>query len=169
LSFDAPAEKAGVDEYVSDPAHPVPFVGYPTDTVPQRYMADDRFVKLPDYEYRVYLGLGTVAAQQGNSEQAKAHLRRALEVKPAGSEAYSILAGVLSNLDRDPEGAIPFLERAIALDPVDDQARDSMGVALYNLRRYDEAVPYFREALRINPQSDVAQQHLRTVLRRLEQ
>jgi putative CocE/NonD family hydrolase len=42
LSFDAPAEKAGVDEYVSDPAHPVPFVSYVTDTVPQRYMADDQ-------------------------------------------------------------------------------------------------------------------------------
>jgi putative CocE/NonD family hydrolase len=42
LSFDAPAEKTGVDEYVSDPAHPVPFVGYATDTVPQRYMADDQ-------------------------------------------------------------------------------------------------------------------------------
>jgi putative CocE/NonD family hydrolase len=42
LSFDAPTEKAGVDEYVSDPAHPVPFVGYATDTVPQRYMADDQ-------------------------------------------------------------------------------------------------------------------------------
>jgi len=42
LSFDAPAEKTGVDEYVSDPAHPVPFVGYVTDTIPQRYMADDQ-------------------------------------------------------------------------------------------------------------------------------
>jgi hypothetical protein len=42
LSFDAPTEKTGVDEYVSDPAHPVPFVGYVTDTVPQRYMADDQ-------------------------------------------------------------------------------------------------------------------------------
>jgi putative CocE/NonD family hydrolase len=42
LSFDAPAEKGGVDEYVSDPAHPVPFVGYVTDTIPQRYMADDQ-------------------------------------------------------------------------------------------------------------------------------
>jgi putative CocE/NonD family hydrolase len=31
-----------VDEYVSDPAHPVPFVGYVTDTIPQRYMADDQ-------------------------------------------------------------------------------------------------------------------------------
>jgi hypothetical protein len=42
LSFDAPAEAKGVDEYVSDPNHPVPFVGYTTDTVPQRYMVDDQ-------------------------------------------------------------------------------------------------------------------------------
>jgi hypothetical protein len=42
LSFEAPTEKAGVDEYVSDPAHPVPFVNYTTDTVPQRYMDDDQ-------------------------------------------------------------------------------------------------------------------------------
>jgi hypothetical protein len=42
LSFDPPAEPKGVDEYVSDPNHPVPFVGYTTDTVPQRYMVDDQ-------------------------------------------------------------------------------------------------------------------------------
>jgi hypothetical protein len=42
LSFDPPAETTGVDEYLSDPAHPVPFVGYTTDTVPQRYMVDDQ-------------------------------------------------------------------------------------------------------------------------------
>jgi putative CocE/NonD family hydrolase len=42
LSFDAPSEKTGVDAYVSDPAHPVPFVNYTTDTVPQRYMDDDQ-------------------------------------------------------------------------------------------------------------------------------
>ncbi|UWZ81950.1 CocE/NonD family hydrolase [Occallatibacter riparius] len=42
LSFDAPADAKGVDEYVSDPNHPVPFVGYTTDTVPQRYMVDDQ-------------------------------------------------------------------------------------------------------------------------------
>jgi uncharacterized protein len=42
LSFDLPGEAKGVDEYVSDPAHPVPFVGYTTDTVPQRYMVDDQ-------------------------------------------------------------------------------------------------------------------------------
>ena len=42
LSFDPPTEQSGVDEYVSDPSHPVPFVGYTTDTVPQRYMVDDQ-------------------------------------------------------------------------------------------------------------------------------
>jgi hypothetical protein len=42
LSFDPPTEQSGVDEYLSDPNHPVPFVGYTTDTVPQRYMVDDQ-------------------------------------------------------------------------------------------------------------------------------
>ncbi|HEX4485245.1 MAG TPA: CocE/NonD family hydrolase, partial [Terriglobales bacterium] len=42
LSFDPPTDSKGVDDYVSDPNHPVPFVGYTTDTVPQRYMVDDQ-------------------------------------------------------------------------------------------------------------------------------
>jgi putative CocE/NonD family hydrolase len=42
LGFEPPSEAKGVDEYVSDPNHPVPFVGYTTDTVPQRYMVDDQ-------------------------------------------------------------------------------------------------------------------------------
>ena len=42
LSFDPPAANDGSDSYISDPTHPVPFVGYVTDTVPQRYMVDDQ-------------------------------------------------------------------------------------------------------------------------------
>jgi putative CocE/NonD family hydrolase len=42
LSFDPPTESKAVDQYLSDPDHPVPFVGYTTDTVPQRYMVDDQ-------------------------------------------------------------------------------------------------------------------------------
>jgi putative CocE/NonD family hydrolase len=42
LSFEPPTEAKSVDEYLSDPNHPVPFVGYTTDTVPQRYMVDDQ-------------------------------------------------------------------------------------------------------------------------------
>jgi putative CocE/NonD family hydrolase len=43
LSFDPPPDGAEApDAYVSDPARPVPFVEYTTDTIPQRYMVDDQ-------------------------------------------------------------------------------------------------------------------------------
>jgi len=42
LNFEPPHEAASSDEYLSDPNHPVPFVSYTTDTVPQRYMVDDQ-------------------------------------------------------------------------------------------------------------------------------
>jgi putative CocE/NonD family hydrolase len=46
LAWTAPTAKESSDEYVSDPAHPVPFTPYVTGAdVPQRYMDDDqRFV-----------------------------------------------------------------------------------------------------------------------------
>jgi hypothetical protein len=42
LSFDPPTANEGMDEYVSDPAHPVPFINYMATAVPQRYMTDDQ-------------------------------------------------------------------------------------------------------------------------------
>ncbi len=43
LGWDAPSTSASRDEYVSDPAHPVPFTSYVTGPdVPQRYMDDDQ-------------------------------------------------------------------------------------------------------------------------------
>jgi len=43
LGWAAPKEKHSEDEYVSDPAHPVPFTPYVTGPdVPQRYMDDDQ-------------------------------------------------------------------------------------------------------------------------------
>jgi len=43
LGWDAPDEKASKDEYVSDPAHPVPYLGYVSEAdPPQRYMDDDQ-------------------------------------------------------------------------------------------------------------------------------
>jgi putative CocE/NonD family hydrolase len=43
LSFDPPgSESAAYDEYVSDPAKPVPFVSYAATDVPQEYMVSDQ-------------------------------------------------------------------------------------------------------------------------------
>lgn len=44
LSFEPPVAAAASDSYVSDPAKPVPFIGYTATGVPQEYMvADQRF------------------------------------------------------------------------------------------------------------------------------
>jgi putative CocE/NonD family hydrolase len=42
LSFVAPASGEAFDEYVSDPAKAVPFIGYPALAVPQEYMVSDQ-------------------------------------------------------------------------------------------------------------------------------
>lgn len=42
LEFAPPMAAAGTDQYASDPAHPVPFTGYITDSVPQRFLVDDQ-------------------------------------------------------------------------------------------------------------------------------
>jgi hypothetical protein len=42
LGFEAPKSAAAYDEYVSDPARPVPYVGYQALDVPQEYMVSDQ-------------------------------------------------------------------------------------------------------------------------------
>jgi putative CocE/NonD family hydrolase len=42
VSFAEPSNAASYDEYVSDPNHPVPFVGYQALDVPQEYMVSDQ-------------------------------------------------------------------------------------------------------------------------------
>ncbi len=43
LSFSAPTEKLSKDEYINDPAHPVPYLNFVAEEdVPQRYMDDDQ-------------------------------------------------------------------------------------------------------------------------------
>ncbi len=43
LSFDPPrSDSTAYDEYISDPYHPVPFVNYVAQTVPQEYMVSDQ-------------------------------------------------------------------------------------------------------------------------------
>ena len=42
LGWQQPAAGAGFDEYVSDPAKPVPYIAYPSTGVPQEYMVSDQ-------------------------------------------------------------------------------------------------------------------------------
>jgi hypothetical protein len=135
LSFDAPTGRTGVDEYVSDPAHPVPFVNYTTDTVPQRYMDDDqRFAsQRPDvltYETDPLTEDVTIAGP----------VRPKLKIASTGTDADFVvkLIDVYPNDYPDPPsdavgkrilGAVPILmggyEQLVRGEPMRAKFRDS--------------------------------------------
>jgi len=135
--------------------------------IAKNHIAEQNFSPPHALEYRLEVGLGTLAAKRSQSSEAHLHLNKAIALYPDVGDAYTILAAVLMNIDKDFQGALPVIEKAMELGSTDDQARDSMGVALYNLKRYEEAEQYFRHALEINPESDRARQHLDVVLKRL--
>jgi tetratricopeptide (TPR) repeat protein len=51
----------------------------------------------------------------------------------------------------EAELGLEWLQTAVRLDPNHFRAWVNLGLALYSLRRYDEAVPAYRAALDINP------------------
>jgi len=63
--------------------------------------------------------------------------------------------------------AMANFQKAIELGPLNEVARDYMGVALFNLKKYPEAIRYFQEALKINPTYKDAETHLGMAARAL--
>ena len=56
--------------------------------------------------------------------------------------------------------AIENFAKAIELGPLNEVARDYLGIAMLNQGNYKDAIPYFQEALKINPNYEDARAHL---------
>ena len=125
-----------------------------------RSLQSDVYPQAVTEKYRAEVGLGALAARGQRYAEAKDHLKQALEINPRGDWAYLYLGGVVMEGDGNYEMAMELFKKAIELGPVNEVARDYMGVALFNMKRYKEAVPYFQEALKINPTYKDAQTHL---------
>jgi tetratricopeptide (TPR) repeat protein len=130
-----------------------------------QHIDDPRFIQSSYESYRIYHGLGLAAARLNKAEEAVQHLRKALEFYPQGDGAYTTLGGVYVSQNWDHTEAVQLLEKAINLNPVNDLARDYLGVALVNKGQIEPAIRYFREALEINPGLQSAKEHLDVALR----
>jgi tetratricopeptide (TPR) repeat protein len=69
--------------------------------------------------------------------QSLGHLRRAVDLDPSYSEAYHVLGDEIHDLD--PERAIAFWRRSLALDPRMNVNHADIAAALILLERHDEA------------------------------
>jgi tetratricopeptide (TPR) repeat protein len=125
-----------------------------------RSLQSNVYPQAANEKYRAEVGLGALAARGQRYAEAKDHLKQALEINPRGDWAYLYLGGVVMEGDGNYELAMELFKKAIDLGPVNEVARDYMGIALFNMKRYREAIPYFQEALKINPTYKDAQAHL---------
>jgi len=96
------------------------------------------------------LNLGTMLDEAGRSEEAPAHLQRALELKPAHPETLASLGNVLNRLGRARE-ALPLLEQAVQLRPGFAQAHNTLGVSFMALGQAEKGMAAFRRAVEIEP------------------
>ncbi len=125
-----------------------------------QYLDNRVYTQSDEEKYRAYVGLAAIAARGQNYAEAKQYLTRALEIKPRGDWAYLYLGGVIMEGDGDYATAMQHFQKAIELGPLNEVARDYMGIALFNMKRYQEAIRYFNEALAINPTYKDAETHL---------
>jgi serine/threonine-protein kinase len=81
---------------------------------------------------------------------AEREFKRTLELDPNNSLARAFYGQLLLFLHR-PNEAMPQVDRAVAIDPLDVNVRVQCAVALTLARRYDEALEQANQALRLQP------------------
>jgi tetratricopeptide (TPR) repeat protein len=110
-----------------------------------------------------YSNLGNVLKLQGRIQEAAAHQRHALALKPDYAEAHHNLAVVLSELG-EYDDALRHYERVLALQPDFANAHSNMGVTLADQGRITDATARFERALASNPHHVEALNNLGKIL-----
>ncbi len=128
-----------------------------------------KYAQLPDDYYRAHIGLGAVLARAKQYGPAREHLEVAQKMAPNGEWPHLYLGGISMEADNDIPKAIEQFQTAIRLGPINEVARDYLGVAYFNQGRMQEAKAAFEEALKINPTFTDARNHLALVEQTLRQ
>ena len=116
-------------------------------------------------EAEFHNSIGTALGKQGRLDEAIAHLRKALKIKPNFAEALSNLGLALQKEGKLDE-AIAHFRKALEIKPGFADARYNLGCVLFQQGQLDEAMDQFQEALRINPGYTQARNNLQVALSR---
>lgn len=111
------------------------------------------------------LALAT-AAQAATWRDSLTLFEHAARVTPPNVLTLTNLGQLLSERG-EPAAALPYLRRALALDPSDATVHNGLGVALARLGRLREATAHFQDALRLRPDLAVARANLERARRLL--
>lgn len=108
-------------------------------------------LRLDDGLAQAHASMGAISAKTGNYVAAEAAFARAIALDPNYATAYHWYGDVLVTYLRRPEAAIPHLQKALALDPLSPALNVTLGQALENLGRFDEAMSRYLRTIEIEP------------------
>jgi protein O-mannosyl-transferase len=107
--------------------------------------------------------LGNALLQQGNTTDAIAHHRQALEIEPNNPASCHNLGNALLRAGQFDE-AMALYQRAVQIKPGDARTHTSIGNALLQSGNVDEAIAHFEQALQIKSNYEVAHNNLGNAL-----
>ncbi len=104
----------------------------------------------PDF-VAAHFNLGVTLANQGKWDEAITAYHEVIRLGPDSVEAHVNLGAILCDVKHDYAGAEAEFRAAIRLRPDDAQPRMCLGNALRGQRKWSEAIPAYREAVRLQP------------------
>lgn len=113
----------------------------------------------------VYLAtLAEAAILAGELDTARAAAARAYALDPTDPEVLSVRASIRASLDRDLDGALADLERAIGLTPASSDLWNDLGLLQSERGALREAERAFRRAVALDPLDPVARANYAVLL-----
>jgi tetratricopeptide (TPR) repeat protein len=109
--------------------------------------------------------LGNFLFEQGEVNEAMAHYKRAVDIKPGYSTAHYNLGGVLRQKGQLDE-AIPEFQKALAIQPKYSMAHYNLGEIFRQKGQMDEAMAHYERAVEIRPEYAEAHNSLAVVFLR---
>ena len=128
-----------------------------------------RLVQLTPDVAQPHRDLGVLLVLLRRWDEAISHYRRAIELKPDYADAYTDLGNALLDADPNPrntEQAAECFREALRHRPEAPEIHLRLGMALYDLFRYDEAEASYRRTLHLKPDFPLATASLAMLLER---
>ena len=103
-------------------------------------------LRLDDRLAEAYASMGAISSKSGEYAAAEDAFKRAIDLDPNYATAYHWYGDLLVTYLGRPEGAIPLLQKALALDPLSPALTITLGQALEQLGRFDEAMTQYHQS-----------------------
>ena len=111
-------------------------------------------------DWFLYYARGICFERIDEWDKANADFRMALKLNPDQPQVLNYLGYSMLEKNINLEEALSMIERAVSAVPNDGYITDSLGWALYRLRRFDEAAKYMERAAELMPVDPIVTDHL---------